>query len=83
MFKLRQAFYLHRIIRINIRIVLQAAVFLQNRRIDNPGFAVKRFRAGSGQIALLLAYLGVNCPRIENGGFIHICRSDDGKYALL
>ena len=50
----------------------------RTRQYDCVGISIH-----GGTIALLLAYLGVSCPRIENGGFIHICRSDDGKYALL
>lgn len=36
-----------------------------------------------GTIALLLAHLGVQNPRIANGEYIHIQRSDDGQYSLV
>lgn len=50
----------------------------QNAQYDCVGIAIH-----GGTIALLMAYLGVEKPRIANGEYIHIHRSDDGQYRLV
>lgn len=60
------------------RIFLVFEALAHNAKYDCVGISIH-----GGTVALLLAYLGVQNPRIANGEYIHIHRSDDGQYSLV
>ena len=60
------------------RIFVVFEALAENAQYDCVGISIH-----GGTMALLLAYLGVEKPRIANGEYIHIQRSDDGQYCLV
>ena len=60
------------------RIFLVFEALAENAQYDCVGISIH-----GGSIALLLAYLGVDKPKIGNGEYIHIQRLDEGQYRLV